>query len=93
MSNVSGSQAARELAQRRLDEVIQPASRYALALAPGDYEYPTCWMFGYNTAEHLASGDSTHALAGNGPIIVNRRTGLVRSGVSRLALEEQADPE
>jgi hypothetical protein len=92
MSNVEGTQAARELAQRHLDEVIQPAaSEYTLALAPGGHEYPTCWMFLYNTVEYLATGVIRYALAGNGPIIVNRRTGTVRSGVSSRPMEDQVD--
>jgi len=91
MSCVEGLQAARELAERHLVDVIRPASPYTLALAPGGHEYPTCWMFGYDTAEYLATGDIRHALAGNGLIIVNRRTGLVRSGVSGRPMEDQVD--
>ena len=33
------------------------------------------------------------ALAGNGPIIVNRRTGEARMGVSAFPVEAQLDPE
>ncbi len=50
-------------------------------------------MVGYNTGVYLDTGSITHALAGGGPIIVNRRTGEARIGTSTLPAEEQLDPE
>jgi hypothetical protein len=91
MPSVEGLEAARELARRYLDQTIQPRSEHALELAPGGDEFPTCWILAYNTAEFLATREHRFALAGNGPIIVNRRTGLVRSGVSGRPLEDQLD--
>ena len=92
MSEVEGIEAAREIAQRHLVEEVQPASEPKLVLMPGVHEYPTCWMFAYNTGTFVTTGEIRHALAGNGPIIVNRRTGAVRSGVSDLPLDDQVDP-
>jgi hypothetical protein len=82
--------AAREIARSYLAEACQPRSEHKLVLT-GEWEYPTCWMFGWNTAEYVATGEPRYALAGNGPIIVNRRTAAARLGVSGLPIEEQVD--
>ncbi|MCB1607883.1 MAG: hypothetical protein KDI71_12990 [Xanthomonadales bacterium] len=47
-------------------------------------EHEFGWVFFYDTAEYVASGNVLHALAGNAPIIINRHTGeLVRTGTGR----------
>ena len=47
-------------------------------------EYEFGWVFYYDNAEFLRSGDFSHALAGNAPIIINRVSGdLVETGSAR----------
>jgi hypothetical protein len=82
--------AAREIARSYPAEACQPGSEHKLVLT-GEWEYPTCWMFGWNTVDYVTTGEPRYALAGNGAIIVNRRTAAVRLGVSGLPVEEQVD--
>lgn len=35
------------------------------------------WAFSYNSSEYLLSGNCVHALAGNGPILVDKSSGCV----------------
>ena len=56
-------------------------------------EFPTCWAVGWNNRAYVEGGEVSSALAGGGPIIVNRKTGVVRMGVSALPVEAQLDPE
>lgn len=35
------------------------------------------WVFSYNSAKHLLSGNIVHALVGNGPILVDKSSGFV----------------
>jgi len=42
------------------------------------------WVFFYNNKKYLETGDFSYALAGNAPMIVNKRTGeLVTTGTAR----------
>jgi Immunity protein 35 len=89
---VENEREARVIAQRFLDEEIQSKSRYELVLTDV-LEFPHCWVVGFNARQFVETGDFRHALAGGGPIIVNRRTGAVRQGVSAKPIEEQLDQE
>ena len=40
-------------------------------------ERPLCWVFFYNSKQFLETGIFEHRLAGNGPVIVNKKTGDV----------------
>jgi hypothetical protein len=50
----------------------------------GDY-----WVFPYNTREYLSSGSISHALTGNGPIIVSKSDGSSRFARSGIPVEDQ----
>lgn len=41
-------------------------------------ERPFGWVFFYNSEKFVNTGISEYRLAGNGPVIVNKDTGLVR---------------
>jgi len=56
-------------------------------------EFRTCWVVGYNTRAYLETGSVVHALAGGGPIIINRGTGHARIGTSAVPAEDQLDEE
>jgi len=41
----------------------------------GVEEVPLGWLFYWNSSDYLATKDTIHALAGNGPVYVSRATG------------------
>lgn len=52
------------------------------------------FAFSYNTERSVETGNPRHALAGNGPISVNRRTGAIQvCGTTRSPLEYIDDYE
>jgi len=50
-------------------------------------EYKDGWLFFYNTAEYLKTGNFSFALAGNGPLFV-KRTGEIVALVTYRPVEE-----
>ena len=54
-------------------------------------DFDHCLAVTYKTRTFAETGEVRHALAGNGPLIVNRRTGAIRQGVASRAVEEQLD--
>ena len=49
-------------------------------------EHEFGWVFFYNSAKYIATGDFSEALAGNAPLIVNKFTGeIVPTGTARDA--------
>jgi hypothetical protein len=60
--------AAQELSQLDLDVVL-----FDEPMASGDYG----WVFGYQSAKYVASGEMSDMLAGNAPLLVDRTTGLL----------------
>lgn len=78
------------IAEDMLDREVRPKVDEEIALTELR-EFPTCWVAGYNTRAYLETGSVIHALAGGGPIIINRRTGHARLGTSALPTEDQLD--
>ena len=83
---------AREFAQRFLKDTIQPKVAHDLVLTTLD-QYDNCWVVTYNTRRFSETGEIRYALAGNGPLIVNRRTGVVRQGRASRPIRDQLDPD
>lgn len=83
-------QAARAFAQAFLTNSIQPRVNTEVVLTKV-LEYEHCWVVGWNSRKYVQSRQIDDALAGGGPIIVNRRTGAVRQGVCWRPAEEQVD--
>ena len=50
-------------------------------------EKPYGWIFSYQSARFLESGDLTHALAGNGPVVILKADGSIHQ------LGSAEDPE
>lgn len=88
---VDDQEQVRRIAERLLDEQVRPEIDDEVVIS-GIQEFPTCWAVGYNSREFLENGSISHALVG-GPVIVNRRTGTARLGVSAKPAEDQLDPE
>jgi len=83
---------ARQLAEQYVKTEIQPRIQAELELSDFS-EYTTCWVAVYNTKRFLETGSNRDALAGNGPLIINRRTGAIREGRSALPVEDQLDAD
>lgn len=92
MTAVDDREEATRIAVEFLETVVRPGVGQDMVLTEVR-EFPTCWAAGYNTRAYVETGSVIHALAGGGPIIVNRRSGEVRMGTSALPAEDQLDPE
>lgn len=81
--------AARAIALAALNESDDEAERALLDDATETYDFG--WMFYYQLAEYVRTGDPDLLLAGNGPLLVNRSTGEVRWGGTACPPEWYAD--
>jgi Immunity protein 35 len=52
---------------------------------------PWCWVFFYNSRAYLETGSFTHALTGNGPIVVEKATGVVHELVTARPVDDQLE--
>jgi hypothetical protein len=82
---------ALRIAERLLDEVVRPMTDQDI-VATTVQAYPTCWVVGYNTRAFVETRSIMVALAGGGPIIINRETGHARLGTYEVPPEQQLDP-
>jgi hypothetical protein len=84
--------AARDAAEEFLDEVLRPEHPELELTITEVLEFPTSWVVGWNTRAWAETQSISQALAGNGPIIVSKRSGIARLGLSALPVEDQLDP-
>lgn len=76
---IKSADEAREIAFQYLKREHEP--RIGEPLVVTDVrEYPTCWAVDYSTKAWFVDGLISHALAGGGPVIVNRASGRARIG-------------
>ncbi|MGY0233317.1 YrhB domain-containing protein [Longispora urticae] len=69
---------ARDIAQRKLDAMGSGAA------LTGVLEYPSCWVFNWESVAYLRSGDWRDQLVGNAPFLVDKRNGeLLGTGTAR----------
>ncbi len=83
---------ANDIARRFLEAQIAPRVSYEPVIT-SLHEYEHSWVATYNTRAFVETGEPKYMLAGNGPLIINRQSGLLRRGVSRKAVEDQLDSE
>jgi hypothetical protein len=83
---------ARDAATRYLRSEVEPGVGEELKIFDVG-EYPTCWVFGYNTRAYLETRSIEHSLGGHGPLIINRATGRIRIGTWNAAIEGQLDEQ
>lgn len=76
----------RSLAEQCLARIAQQCGE-ELVLIAGSFETPATVAYTYQTSEFVATGDFTHALAGNGPILVSKVTGAVEVAGAALPVE------
>lgn len=82
---------ARAIAEAFIKDKIQPRISHELVVT-NVTEFDHSWVIVFNTREFV-EGQVQYALAGNGPIIVNKRTGAIRQGIASRPVEEQLDTE
>jgi hypothetical protein len=83
---------ARQIAEDFIRAEIQPRSSVDLSISELG-EFPTCWVAIYNSRKFVESGSFRDALAGNGPLIINKRTSKVRIGSTSQPVEDQLDAD
>jgi len=54
-------------------------------------EFPRCWVVGFNTKAYWETRSIRHALAGGGPLIIDKATGEQTVALSALPLEDQVE--
>ncbi|MFC0251212.1 hypothetical protein [Massilia consociata] len=59
-----------------------------LVLMPSPFGMATTLAYTYQTKAYVATGDFIHALAGNGPILVNKLTGAVEVAAAVFSTED-----
>jgi len=52
---------------------------------------PWCWIFFYNSRAYIETGSFSHALAGNGPMVVDKESGAVYELVTARPVDEQLE--
>lgn len=81
--------AARAIAERILDEKVRLLAGEPVAIADDlTIQTDDVFVFFYNTVAYLETRSVSHALAGNGPIIVRRKGGLARIADSSRRAEQ-----
>lgn len=77
----------RSLAEQCLARIAQQCGE-DLVLMDHPFETPATLAYAYQTSDFVATGDFTHALAGNGPILVSKMTGAVEFAGTALLVDE-----
>jgi hypothetical protein len=73
---------------------MDPRGEPCVIADEGTIEKPYGWVFFYNTKKYLETKQVRYALAGNGPVIVNKHTGTVDFfGTHKTPLEIVAEYE
>jgi hypothetical protein len=50
-----------------------------------------CWVVPYNSRAYIETGSFSHTLAGNGPFVVDKETGVVHELISARPIDVQLD--
>lgn len=77
----------RSLADQCLARIAQQCGE-ELVLMARPFETPATLAYTYQTSDFVATGEFTHALAGNGPILVSKVTGAVEVVGTALPVED-----
>ncbi|MGO9487241.1 MAG: YrhB domain-containing protein [Rhodomicrobium sp.] len=76
-----------ELVSKRLEEIASPNDQL-IVIEEKTIERPFGWIFFYDSKKYIETGSTIHRLAGNGPVIVNKKRGSVDLFGSTPPLEE-----
>ena len=77
----------RTLAEQCLARIARKCGE-DLVLMDRPFESPATLAYTYQTSDFVETGDFTHALAGNGPILVSKLTGTVEVAGTALPVED-----
>ena len=83
------AQQARVRAIAVLDEMSARSGTKLAIIDDETREEPWCWVFLYNSAAYVETGDFRYALAGDGPIVVEKDTDKVHRLSSASPIEDQ----
>lgn len=84
-------QDAYEAAQDLLDRVVRPQCGIDVVICSCQ-EFPTAWVFGYNTRRFLQDMELLASLVGNGPVVVPKSGEPPYLGASGSPIEDQIQP-
>ncbi len=87
---MSDRKQAERLAERYLRDEVEPSVGQEVAIA-SIRQFPASWVIGYNTRAFLETRAIRHALAGGGPLIIDRQNGDLSVGTSALPIESQIE--
>ena len=76
----------RVLAEQRLVQIAGSDSDFVMLDQIAEFGLTVAFF--YQSGEYLRTGNGLDALAGNGPILINRATGAVGTAGTALPLEE-----
>ncbi len=79
---------AKAIAELALDEHVRPGVAEEVVLTTL-FEYPDHWVASYDTKAYSETRSVSHALAGNGPIIIDSHTRAAQIGESSRPVEVQ----
>lgn len=68
---------AQQIAQSKVDQLASAAGDDFVLLLQETREVEQGWVFFFNSADYLRTGNHLHALAGNGPLIVLRNGDVI----------------
>ena len=83
-------QDAYEAAQAVLDSQVRPVHGTDVVICSCQ-EFPTAWVFGYNTRRFLTEMELAALLVGSGPVVVPKSGRTPFLGASGTPIEEQLD--
>jgi hypothetical protein len=81
---------ARRIAEDFICNELRPPAGDDLVICDVE-EFSMCWVATYNSRRFLDTENISCALAGNGPLIINKRAGTIRVGSTSQPVEEQLD--
>jgi hypothetical protein len=81
---------ARRIAENFIHNGIRPPAGDELVISDLE-EFSMCWVAIYNSRRFLDTENISFALAGNGPLIINKLAGTIRVGSTSQPVEEQLD--
>ena len=82
---------ARQLVEQYLNELAKTASMKLAILDEQTMETDFGWVFFWNSKQYKETGDFHFAVAGNAPIIVDRRDSSIHSTSTSSPIEEIVD--
>ena len=77
------------IAEQMLEKLRRDAGEEVMIKTAVTRETERSWVYFYNTRVFLETGSFSHALVGNGPIVVDKSDGTVRWGRTDIPIEDQ----